>query len=52
MIPVEVTDDTLLNYLVLVVEEGNNSGVGEVIDYYLTFFDLALIRDLVLLMFR
>lgn len=32
MIPVEVTDDTLLNYLVLVVEEGNNSGVGEFID--------------------
>ena len=32
MIPVEVTDDTLLNYLVLVVEEGNNSGVGEIID--------------------
>ena len=32
MIPVEVTDDTLLNYLVLIVEEGNNSGVGEVVD--------------------
>ena len=32
MIPVEVTDESLLNYLVLVVEEGNNSGVGEVID--------------------
>ena len=32
MIPVEVTDDTLLNYLVLVVEEGNNSGVGDLID--------------------
>tara|TARA_S200000501_G_C20755124_1_gene713492 strand:- start:54 stop:926 length:873 start_codon:yes stop_codon:yes gene_type:complete len=32
MIPVEVTDDALLNYLVLVVEEGNNSGIGEVVD--------------------
>ena len=32
MIPVEVTDDTLLNYLVLVVEEGNNSGVGDLVD--------------------
>ena len=32
MIPVEVTDESLLNYLVLVVEEGNNSGVGEVVD--------------------
>ena len=32
MIPVEVTDDSLLNYLVLVVEEGNNSGSGELID--------------------
>ena len=32
MIPVEVTDESLLNYLVLVVEEGNNSGIGEVID--------------------
>ncbi len=32
MIPVEVTDEDLLNYLVLVVEEGNNSGIGEVID--------------------
>ena len=26
VIPVEVTDDTLLNYLVLIVEEGDNSG--------------------------
>ena len=32
MVPVEVTDDTLLNYLVLVVEEGNNSGTAEVLD--------------------
>lgn len=32
MIPVEVTDDTLLNYLVLVVEEGNNSGIGDLVD--------------------
>ena len=32
MIPVEVTDEDLLNYLVLVVEEGNNSGIGEVVD--------------------
>tara|TARA_B100001057_G_scaffold496784_2_gene599175 strand:- start:7973 stop:8845 length:873 start_codon:yes stop_codon:yes gene_type:complete len=32
MIPVEVTDDSLLNYLVLIVEEGDNSGVGELVD--------------------
>ena len=32
MVPVEVTDDTMLNYLVLIVEEGNNSGIGELVD--------------------
>ena len=32
MIPVEVTDDALLNYLVLIVEEGDNSGIGELVD--------------------
>lgn len=32
MVPVEVTDAALLNYLVLIVEEGNNSGIGEIID--------------------
>ncbi len=32
MVPVEVTDDSMLNYLVLIVEEGNNSGIGEIID--------------------
>ncbi len=32
MVPVEVTDDTMLNYLVLIVEEGNNSGIGDLVD--------------------
>ena len=32
MIPVEVTDDTLLNYLVLIVEEGDNSDLTEIVD--------------------
>ena len=32
MIPVEVTDDTMLNYLVLIVDEANNSDVAELVD--------------------
>ena len=32
MIPVEVTDDTMLNYLVLIVDEANNSDVSELVD--------------------
>ena len=32
MVPVEVTDDSMLNYLVLIVEEGNNSEIGELVD--------------------
>ena len=32
MIPVEVTDESLLNYLVLIVDEGNNSSIGEIVD--------------------
>jgi len=31
-IPVEVTDDTMLNYLVLIVDEANNSDVMELVD--------------------
>ena len=31
-IPVEVTDDTMLNYLVLIVDEANNSDVTELVD--------------------
>jgi hypothetical protein len=31
-VPVEVTDDTMLNYLVLIVEEGNNSSHNEILD--------------------
>jgi hypothetical protein len=32
MIPVEVTDDALLNYLVLIVEENNNTSTAEIVD--------------------
>ena len=31
-VPVEVTDDTFLNYLVLIVEEGGNSTLHEIVD--------------------
>ena len=31
-IPVEVTDDTMLNYLVLVVDESNNSDITDIVD--------------------
>ena len=31
-IPVEVQDDTLLNYMVLIVDEANNSDVTEIVD--------------------
>jgi len=31
-IPVEVTDDTFLNYLVLIIEESDNSSLGEIVD--------------------
>ena len=32
MVPVEVTDDSMLNYLVLIVDEANNSDVTEIVD--------------------
>jgi hypothetical protein len=32
MIPVEVTDDTFLNYLVLLIEENNNTSTAEIVD--------------------
>jgi len=31
-IPVEVTDDTFLNYLVLLIEENNNNSTAEIVD--------------------
>jgi hypothetical protein len=31
-IPVEVTDDTFLNYLVLIIEENNNTSIAEIVD--------------------
>jgi len=31
-IPIDITVDDLLNYYVLVIEEGDNTGIGEVID--------------------
>ena len=31
-VPVEVTDDTFLNYLVLLIEENNNTSTAEIVD--------------------